>query len=374
VTLAIGIGTLALFDLMIATFLVIDAGSAPQGGSVTTVTAPLLSPLLASLALAATVRRRSDPLVLPSLLAVAAMVVPVAAVVVNSEGVPSFAAAAALLVLTLRSVAILPRGQAAAAAAMGAGALVMTAIAPSLDGGTGAAAATALVFATGAIAAGLYLRWVRWSQQSAATAARTDERLQMARELHDSIGHHVTGIIVQAQAARLVAERNPAAATAALERIEREGSAALQAMRAVVADLRDDVPTVPHDDWSNLDAVVAGATGRGVPLRVTVDPTARQLRGPIVAATSRIVTEALTNVERHARSVTLVAVDVVVDGDHLVVQISDDGVAVESQGQGSFGLVGMRERAEALGGTLQVGPVPGGGWLVRAALPRRISS
>lgn len=355
------VGLLAGIDLLIATLIALDSLGIGLFGRLI----PMLSPVLAVVAVVAVARRRSDPVLMPVLLGLAVLGVWMVNLVPGAQGMPSSAAVAALLWLLVRSVATLPPKLAATAALISPVAVIGAVSSSSVP----ETAVAGPVLAVGAVGAGCYLRWLAWRRDVAALSARSDERLQMARELHDSVGHHVTGIVVQAQAARLVAEQD--AAASALEQIEREGREALAAMRAVVADLREEAPTAPHDDWSTLDGVLSNAAARGVPLRAWVDPAARELRGPIVAATLRIVTEALTNVERHARSVTLVTVQVTLGPDQLLVEIRDDGWGAAPGHPTAFGLIGMTERAHALGGSLEAGPAPEGGWTVRALLPRR---
>lgn len=221
-----------------------------------------------------------------------------------------------------------------------------------------------------AVAAGLYLRWSDWRRQVGEEAARSDERLEIARELHDLVGHYVTGIVVQAQAAQHVAAANPAAAVEALGRIEEAGSEAMGAMRRMVGGLRDDTPVVPGAGWDDIEMLVSRSVTGGLPVRLRLDADARRSSTDLSGSAFRIVTEALTNVRRHGVDVTHVDVDVNADGGRLVIVVSDDGTATTTATHDTYGLVGMAERAEALGGTLFAGPRPsGGGWTVRAELP-----
>lgn len=237
------------------------------------------------------------------------------------------------------------------------------------------------------VGVGVYLRHLDDAQVRAADDARRAERLDLARELHDLVAHYVTGIVVQAQAAQVVADRDPAAAGAALERIEGAGRDALGAMRGLVGTLRGDepagsslplAPPVALDDLAGLTDLVERTRATGLPVRLTVDPAAgRTARGAVAASTHRIVQESLTNVHRHAVDPTHAEVDVRLDAGALVVTVTDDGRQPVGgpddrtlTGAG-FGLVGMTERAEALAGSLAAGPLdpPEQGWRVRAVLP-----
>jgi signal transduction histidine kinase len=217
----------------------------------------------------------------------------------------------------------------------------------------------------GAVITGLGLRLLDDRHRVAAEEARRDERLELARELHDVVAHHVTGIVLQAQAARVVRRRRPEALDEHLAGIETAGSAALTAMRQVVGLLRDTGDAVsagagPED----LGELVRRFDGPPVRLRL---PDGEP---PHASTVYRIVQEALTNVARHAPRARSVAVSVVQDREVLTVEVVDDGAPGRPH-RGGYGLVGMRERVEALGGTLVAGPCAGAGWAVRARLPVR---
>lgn len=229
------------------------------------------------------------------------------------------------------------------------------------------------------IGAGVYLRDLDRRSRDASELARRDERLDIARELHDLVAHYVTGIVVLAQAAKVAGDRDPAAAGAALERIEDAGKGALRAMRTLVGSLReadlDHAPTAPPAGLTGLDdlAVTSSSPGLAVHLEIP-DELGPRVPGVVAAAVHRIVQESLTNVRRHAVEAGEVTVDVRDAAGNLVVTVVDDGrppVGVaRTEGRG-FGIVGMTERAEALGGTLVAGDVapPGHGWQVRATFP-----
>ena len=145
----------------------------------------------------------------------------------------------------------------------------------------------------------------------------------------------------------------------------------MAAMRRMVGGLREDAPTAPEASWDDLRLVVDAAAREGLPVLLTMDPTVRSVSPDLAMSAHRIVAESLTNVRRHAVDVTDVRVEVSIDAqrDRLVVLIADDGTTSTGPGHDTYGLVGMHERAEALGGRLDAGPGPSGGWLVRADLP-----
>jgi signal transduction histidine kinase len=185
----------------------------------------------------------------------------------------------------------------------------------------------------------------------------------------------VAGIVVQAQAARLVAAKRPETLDGMLTGIESAGNDALAAMRRVVSLLRDPGDAAGLAPGPEQLSDLAGRfAGHGPAVRLRL-PDADQPPWPpeVAAAVYRIVQEALTNVALHARDAATVAI--VVDGDQsgVRVEVTDDGQARPPApawfAAGGHGLVGMRERVEALGGTLHAGPGPGGGWAVRAAVP-----
>ncbi|MFD3761437.1 sensor histidine kinase [Streptomyces sp. NPDC058622] len=217
-------------------------------------------------------------------------------------------------------------------------------------------------------------------------AVRTAERLELARELHDLVAHHVTGIVVEARAARFTqvsAER----AAEIFGRIETAGDEALGSMRRLVKVLREnDTDTGAGRDTGAGPgtAPVAGlADLRGLTERfsVTGPPVALyiqegledRLPGDVAATAHRIVLEALTNIGKHAATATAVRVGLRTVPAGLEIRVADDGgrsakLSDNARG-GGYGLVGMAERAEALGGRLTAGPAPEGGWLVTATLP-----
>ncbi|MCM3845423.1 histidine kinase [Pseudonocardia sp. DR1-2] len=217
-----------------------------------------------------------------------------------------------------------------------------------------------------------------WQRRSARLAqARNDERLELARELHDTVAHHVTAIVVAAQAGVVVAGSRPEEAGRALESIERAGAEALDGMRRMVGVLRagadGGADRAPGHDVADVEDVVARFDPERTRTRLEIAPEVRTaVLGPAVAATAfRVVREALTNVHRHAPGATTVSVGVHLQAGRLVTVVHNDGTGTENplRDPGGFGLAGMRERVEALDGSLHAGPDGPGRWIVVAEVP-----
>jgi signal transduction histidine kinase len=202
------------------------------------------------------------------------------------------------------------------------------------------------------------------------------ERLRIARELHDVLAHTIAVIGVQAGVASEALADSPEEARAALRTIRqktREAMAEIRATLGVLREPREDAPTSPAPGLAQLDELVGLTEGSDLRVDVSVSGVARPLP-PVVDLTAyRILQEALTNVHRHAGA-TLARVDIRYEPDALVVQVEDDGVGTANgtrHGEAGYGLAGMHERAVAIGGRLEAGPIPGldGGFRVRGRLP-----
>ncbi len=229
-----------------------------------------------------------------------------------------------------------------------------------------------LIALGGCIAAGALLRQSDQQRSTAAERARQDERMAIARELHDVVAHHVTGIVVQAQAGQLVAPHDPVRAAGTLAAIEEAGAEALASMRRMVGALRESddaaAPTAPAVSLTDLGELAEHSAEHGLPVRLHVDVAA--VPAGVAQSVHRIVREALTNARRHAVDATAVDVHVVQGAGALSVAVVDDGHP-RPIADGGFGVVGMAERAQALGGTFRAGPrpAPAHGWEVRASFP-----
>lgn len=202
--------------------------------------------------------------------------------------------------------------------------------------------------------------------------ARLREREQLARELHDTVAHHVSAMVVQAQAGRAVAGSRPAAAIEALAVIEDEGSRTLAEMRTMVGALRDssDPELAPQRGVADIDRLSQLTAGEAR-VAVTTSGDLADLSPSVSTAAYRIAQESVTNARRHARRATGIDVLVVGEPGWVRVTVRDDGqVSPGARPPAGYGVVGMTERVSLLGGTLEVGPGPDGGWVVDARLPR----
>ncbi|MEU1686963.1 sensor histidine kinase [Micromonospora sp. NPDC005707] len=304
---------------------------------------------------------------------VAAAVTVLVARLAHLPAEPGPALALALAVLVGAAVRTLPPVPAGAVGAAGLALVVGSQLAarPSPSGISSVAALTGLAWLA-AVAVGLSLRLVDARNQATAERVRQDERLELARELHDVVAHHVTGIVVQAQAAQLVAGRHPEKLPATLAGIELAGSEALAAMRRVVGLLRDTADAAPASPGpEQLGALVERFDRHGPPVRLRLAEPPAQWPPEVTTTVYRIVQEALTNVSRHAPHARSVTVTVDRDADGIVVEVVDDAPPAPARKghRGGYGLIGMRERVQTLGGTLRAGPRAAGGWSVLATLP-----
>jgi signal transduction histidine kinase len=200
------------------------------------------------------------------------------------------------------------------------------------------------------------------------------ERLRIAREMHDVLAHTLAAVSVQAGVADDVIDEDPDKARASLRDIRRQSRDAIAELRATVGVLRERgtaAPRAPVPGLAELDGLVEQAAGAGVLVEVSVAGAARPLPGTVDLAAYRIVQESLTNVVRHAHA-SAATVSVRYGPDELVLEVQDNGSGDKNGAtgdQGGHGLIGMRERATAVGGTLRVDTAPGGGFRVHATLP-----
>jgi signal transduction histidine kinase len=198
----------------------------------------------------------------------------------------------------------------------------------------------------------------------------SEERLTIARELHDVLAHNISLINVQAGVALHLMDEKPEQARTALTAIKQASNEALGELRSVLDILRreEDVPREPTAGLAQLDDVVKKARAAGLNVRTEIEGKPLVLPAPVDFAAFRIVQEALTNITRHAGDAHA-TVRVMYGSSDLVVQIDDDGRGGGAISGGGNGIPGMRERATALGGRLEAGPRVGGGFRVRATLP-----
>ncbi|MBP2335929.1 signal transduction histidine kinase [Saccharothrix coeruleofusca] len=265
-----------------------------------------------------------------------------------------------------------PVGAVVLAAAAGAAVVAAPVVRHGLDSPAALLAAPAALLWGVALAVGLVLRDADARHLAALDRVRTNERLQLARELHDLVAHHVSGIVVRVQAARALSG-NPSVpeqeSAAVYADIERAGAEALVAMRRLVGMLRSTEHALPPPDSRLGDVVRAVAADRAVvDVAEELDdlPVPPELSGTV----HRVLLEALTNVQRHSPEATEVRVTARVEDDHLVLDVGNDGVPERpADRHGGYGITGMTERVAALGGTLEAGPRPAGRWHTTARLP-----
>ena len=206
---------------------------------------------------------------------------------------------------------------------------------------------------------------VRRTEQAVA-----EERLRIARELHDIVAHSMSLIAVKAGIGNHVAQERPAEAREALREIEAASRGSLTEMRHLLGVLRSEVDSpalAPAPGPADIPALVERARTAGVTVSTSLDDTGDLPEG-IGLSVYRIVQEALTNVVRHAAPARC-AITVAVTGETVRVEVTNTGPRV-ARGPGGHGLIGMRERVAVYGGTFEAGPRASGGWWVEAVLPR----
>jgi signal transduction histidine kinase len=225
-----------------------------------------------------------------------------------------------------------------------------------------------------------FVQWhmhVREVEQRAEEAERTrdevarrravEERLRIARELHDSLTHSISVIKVQAGVATHLARKNGEEPSAALLAIEEASTDAARELRSTLDVLRRD-DDAQGSGLDRLPGLVERARSSGLPTRLTVRGAERPLPTEVDQAAYRVVQEALTNVTRHAGDATA-SVHITYAPDTLTVKVEDDGEGAGPSPVPGYGLIGMRERVTALGGRLSAEPGSGGGFSVVAELP-----
>ncbi|GHD97984.1 sensor histidine kinase [Streptomyces alanosinicus] len=207
-----------------------------------------------------------------------------------------------------------------------------------------------------------------------------EERLRIARDLHDVVAHHIALVNVQAGVAAHVMDKRPEQAKEALAHVREASRSALDELRATVGLLRQsgdpEAPTEPAPGLSRLQDLAATFRNAGLPVAVARADQGTELPAAVDLAAYRIIQEALTNAQKHAGPDARAEVSVVRVGANIEVTVLDDGAGaagVPGAG-GGHGLLGMRERATALGGTLTTGPRYGGGFRVHAILPLKTRS
>ncbi|MFC6448916.1 sensor histidine kinase [Cellulomonas gelida] len=209
-------------------------------------------------------------------------------------------------------------------------------------------------------------------QEVRAREAVLDERTRIARELHDVVAHHVSAIVVRAQAADRVADAQPDAPREAVRWIATAGREALDAMRSVVRVLRtgddESAPYAPTAGLESLPAVVGRVREAGLDVDATLPAPLPACAPAVGIAVVRVAQEALTNVLVHSATTTA-SLTLAATAGTLRLVVQDPGPPRPRDTGGGSGLLHMRERAAAAGGTVTAGPQPGGGWRVGLTLP-----
>ena len=215
-------------------------------------------------------------------------------------------------------------------------------------------------------------RRIQRDRVRAAHDAVAQERARIAREMHDAVAHAMTVMVVQAGGARSVIDRDPKGAAAAMRRIEDEGRAGLGEMRRLVGVLGTDGEAArePQPGLDRMEALLDTMRATGLPVEVIVEGERRDLPPAVDLTAYRVMQEALTNSLKHAGDAHA-RVLLRYDDEALELEVADDGRGPppERDQPPGNGLIGMRERVALFGGSLETGPRPGGGFVVRARIP-----
>ena len=208
-------------------------------------------------------------------------------------------------------------------------------------------------------------------REEKARAAVAEERVRIARELHDVVAHAISVIVLQARGGRRSLATDPGETREALDMIEATGSEALAEMRRLLGMLRRDdeeIALAPQPSLRYLDALAAQVREAGLPVDLSVEGEPTELPPGVDLSAYRIVQEALTNALKHAGPATARVVVRYREND-LELEIADTGAGASASDGDGHGLAGMRERVSLYGGKIETGPRDGGGFAVRARLP-----
>lgn len=204
-----------------------------------------------------------------------------------------------------------------------------------------------------------------------ARLATERERARIGREIHDIVAHGLSVMIVQAQGAASSLQRRPERAAEALEAIIATGRSSLAEMRRLLQTHDSGQPAgdIPAPGLHQLDGLIGTANGAGLPTALTVEGSQRELPPDVDATAYRIIQEALTNALRHAGREARASVRLAFGADSLKVQVIDTGAGSNGSSTGGRGLDGIRQRVALLGGCVQAGDLPVGGFRVDAQIP-----
>lgn len=314
---------------------------------------------------------------------VAVVISCVATVALITGVIPNYAAAAPGLAIGLSVYTVAVSTAMRRSLLCGAGCLALVSVAlvfteSDLWSGTGAVGYAAVM-----IAPAWMIGWLVRERRALAARqsehlvhqAAAEERLRVARELHDVVAHTLSLIVVKAAVANHVAEADPRQAGDALRVIERTGRTALTDIRRVLGALREDTPYAPTPGLDELPVLARQAAIGGVDIRLDVrrEEPAAAVPESVGQAVYRIVQEAVTNVVKHAAPAAC-ETTVTVTPYEVRVEVTDDGRRPVLTGGQGHGLIGMRERVALHGGEFHAGPRSGGGFAVTASLPYRVAA
>ena len=229
----------------------------------------------------------------------------------------------------------------------------------------------ATVFMLFPIALGVSVRYLDSAERHAKEQVRMIEREQLARELHDTVAHHVSAIAIQAQAGQAQAALRPEAPLEALKTIEKEASRTLTEMRLIVSALREDESAERSPAATLADIqLLAQNDQNSLRIDVTMNGQLDDIDSTLASTLFRLAQESVTNARRHASEAEAVAIHITGDEQAVHLSVIDDGKMITQTSTNGRGLQGMNERVSLLGGSLTAGPGENRGWSVRATLPK----
>ncbi|MET8263935.1 sensor histidine kinase [Micromonospora arida] len=314
---------------------------------------------------------------------VAVVISSIATVALITGVIPNFAAAAPAFAIGLSFYTVAVATPTRRSMLCAAGCLALVSVGLVLTAGDLWSRTGAVVYAGVMVAPAWMIGWQIRERRALATRqsdqlvrqAATEERLRVARELHDVVAHTLSLIVVKAAVANHVAEADPREAGAALRVIEETGRTALTDVRRVLGVLREDSPYAPTPGLDELPLLARQAAIGGVDVQLDVrrDEPTGAVPQSVGLAVYRIVQEAVTNVVKHAAPAACRAT-VTVLPDEVRVEVTDDGRRPVLLGGEGHGLIGMRERVALHGGEFRAGPRSDGGFAVTASLPYRVAA
>src|SRR5690606_23269657 len=332
--------------------------------------------LLGNAGIAAVILRRSHRVQTYAIMLCLSFAVSMIMWLTGTSGMPGAAETGALLVLMLGVLRHVEPVRDAAMLAV-SGLIVLMAEAIGRASASGALVYSFMLLVAWSTIAGVggYLRFQQERRKEAVRSVRRAERLELAPELHDLVAHHITGIVVQAQAARTVAQTKPEAVLPALDAIATAGGDALTSMRRMVTVLRaDEAARTPGSTLADLRLLTERFSSEGpkVAFEIGSGIDDQTLPPEVLTTLHRVLQEAPTNIRKHPQRSAWVEADLRRYDSTVVLRVLNHAADADprlARTGGGFGLVGMAERVEALGGRLTAGPTPEGAWQVIAEFP-----